>query len=124
MRFVFKEFPLNSIHPYAEAAAEAALAANAQGQFWPYHNLLFANQTALERSDLDSYASSLGLDMPEFDAALNQGTYAAAVAADVAQGESLHVHATPTFFVNDTKLVGAVAYSTLKSVIDQQLDSN
>lgn len=124
VRFVFKEFPLTSIHPYAEAAAEAALAANAQGQFWPYHDLLFANQSALEQSDLDSYASSLGLDMSEFDGALNLGIYAAAVAEDEAQGNSLRVSETPTFFVNDDKLPGTVSYSTLQSAIVQQLDSN
>jgi protein-disulfide isomerase len=121
IRFVFKEFPLTSIHPYAELAAQAALAANAQGKFWPYHDLLYANQSALARSDLDSYASSLGLDMTEFDAALDNGTYASAVAADVAQGTSLGVDATPTFFVNGVEVVGAVPYSTLQGVINQQL---
>ena len=124
IRFVFKEYPLTSIHPYAELAAEAALAANAQGQFWPYHDLLYANQTALARSDLDSYASSLGLDMTKFDAALDQGTYAPAVAADVAQGTADGVNATPTFFVNEVMVVGAVPYSTLESVIDQQLGAS
>ncbi len=124
IRFVFKEFPLTSIHPYAELAAEAALAANAQGKFWPYHDMLYANQSALARSDLDAYASALGLNMNEFDTALDKGTYAAAVAADVAQGTSLGVNATPTFFVNEVEVVGAVPYSTLESVINQQLGSN
>lgn len=121
IRFVFKEFPLSSIHPFAELAAEAALAANAQGTFWPFHDALYAHQGALARSDLDGYATSLGLNRTAFDAALDQGTYASAVAADVAQGTSLGVGGTPTFFVNEIEIVGAVPYATIQSVIDQQL---
>ena len=121
IRFVFKEYPLSSIHPYAELAAEAALAANAQGKFWPFHDTLYAHQSALARADLDGYASTLGLDVTRFGAALDQGTFKGAVAADVAQGTAAGVNGTPTFFVNDTMVVGAVPYTTLKSVIDQQL---
>ncbi len=121
IRFVFKEFPLSSIHPYAELAAEAALAANAQGEFWPYHNMLYANQSALGESDLEGYAKQLGLDVAKFDAALNDHTYASAVAADVAQGTRVGVDATPTFFVNGNIVVGAAPYSQLAAVIDAQL---
>jgi protein-disulfide isomerase len=121
IRFAFKEFPLASIHPYAELAAEAALAANAQGKFWPYHDALYANQSAIQRSDLDDYASMVGLDQKKFDAALDDGTFKAAVAADVAQGTALGVAGTPTFFVNGIAVVGAVPYADLQSVIDAQL---
>jgi protein-disulfide isomerase len=69
-------------------AAEAALAANAQGKFWPFHDVLFAKPSALGRPDLDGYASMLGLDMTTFDRALDQGSFKNAVAADLAQGES------------------------------------
>ncbi len=124
IRFVFKEFPLSSIHPYAELAAEAALAANAQGKFWPYHDMLYANQTALTRTDLDQYATAVRLDLTTFDAALDQGSFKSAVAADVAQGDMVGVDATPTFFVNGIAVVGSVPYSQLKSVIDQQLASS
>lgn len=121
IRFAFKEFPLSQIHPYAELAAEAALAANAQGKFWPYHDALYANQSALARTDLDALATKLGLDRTKFDAALDGGTFKAAVEADVAQGTSLGVGGTPTFFVNGIAVVGAVPYATLKSVIDEEL---
>jgi protein-disulfide isomerase len=124
IRFVFKEFPLAAIHPYAELAAEAALAANAQGQFWPYHDTLYAHQTALARADLDTYATTLGLDLTQFDAALDQGTFASAVAADIAQGQSVGVNGTPTFFINGVAVVGAVPYSELQSVIDEELAAN
>jgi len=121
IRFVFKEFPLSSIHPYAELAAEAALAANAQGKFWPYHDTLYANQSALTQADLEGYAATLGLDVTTFDAALTQHTYQAAVAADVAEGTSVGVNGTPTFFVNGVEVVGAVPYSQLANVIDLEL---
>ncbi len=119
--FAFKEFPLASIHPYAELAAEAALAANAQGKFWPYHDLLYANQAALGRTALDSYATMLGLDLTTFDGALDGGTYASAVAADEALGVKLGVNATPTFFVNGAVVVGAVPYAALKAAVDAAL---
>jgi len=121
IRFVFEEFPLNAIHPYAELAAEAALAANAQGHFWPYHDALYANQSALGRSDLDAYASTLGLNMSEFDAALDNHTFQPAVAADLALGASVGVDGTPTFFVNGIPVVGAVPYSELQTVINREL---
>jgi protein-disulfide isomerase len=119
--FVFKEFPLSSVHPYAELAAEAALAANAQGKFWPYHDKLYANQGALAESDLEAYASDLGLDVTTFDAALDQHTYASAVAADIAQGNSVGVGGTPTFFINGIKVGGTVPYSELAGLIDTEL---
>jgi protein-disulfide isomerase len=121
IRFAFKEFPLASIHPYAELAAEAALAAKAQGKFWPYHDALYANQTMLARSNLDAYAMTLSLDMTKFDDALDAGTFKSAVAADVAQGTSVGVEGTPTFFVNGIAVVGAVPYADLQSVIDREL---
>jgi protein-disulfide isomerase len=123
IRFVFKEFPLAQ-HQYAELAAEAALAANAQGKFWPYHDMLYANQDALARANLDAYAMTLGLDMTKFDDALDAGTFAPAVAADIAQGESLGVDGTPTFFVNGIVVAGAVPYSDLESIINRELAAN
>ena len=113
IRFVFTDFPLTAIHPHAELAAEAALAAEAQGAFWPYHDLLYAHQSALVRGDLEAYASTLCLDMVTFDAALEEHLFAGAVAADVAAGTSMGVDGTPTFFVNGVVIDGAVPYSQL-----------
>jgi protein-disulfide isomerase len=124
IRFVFKEFPLTAIHPHAELAAEAALAANAQGKFWPFHDALYANQSALVRADLDGYASALALDVTMFDAALDHGSFRAAVAADMAQGTSVGVFGTPTFFINGIAVYGAVSYATLHAVIAEQLAAN
>jgi protein-disulfide isomerase len=118
--FVFKQFPL-SYHSRAQLAAEASLAANAQGAFWPYHDTLYAKQDALARADLEAYAADLGLDLDAFGAALDDGTYAAAVAADVDQGKTLGVPGTPAFFINGRAAVGSVSYDTLKDVVDEEL---
>lgn len=120
VRFVFKQFPL-SFHEYAELASEAALAANAQGKFWPYHDSLYDHQADLAREDLEAYAEDLGLDMTKLRAALDEHTYADAVAADYAEGEALGVPGTPCFFINGRVGVGAMGYESLAIVIDQEL---
>src|SRR5262245_66363104 len=61
LRFVFRNFPLTQIHPHAEHAAEGAEAAEAQGQFWTMHDVLFEHQDALDDEDLAEYASGLEL---------------------------------------------------------------
>src|SRR5258705_6404346 len=66
MLFVFRNFPLTTVHPHAELAAEAAEAAAAQRKFWPMHDVLFENQEALEVEDLLQYATELELDVPRF----------------------------------------------------------
>jgi protein-disulfide isomerase len=120
IRFAFKQFPI-PYHRDAQLAAEASLAANAQGQFWPYHDALYAHQDALARADLLAYATDLGLDVDAFGAALDQATYAGAVSADLAQGEALGVSGTPTFFINGRAAVGAMSYDTLKDVVEEEL---
>ncbi|HEY3354146.1 MAG TPA: thioredoxin domain-containing protein [Polyangia bacterium] len=120
IRFAFKQFPLY-FHTYAQQAAEAALAANAQGKFWDFHDALYAHQANLMRTDLESYAEQLGLDLDAFRAALDGHTFAADVAADVAQGTALGVPGTPTFFINGRMAVGAVDYAALAAAIDEEL---
>ena len=119
--FAFKQFPI-SYHSHAQLAAEASLAVNAQGSFWPYHDTLYAHQDALTRADLESYATDLGLDLDLFRAALDEHTYAAAVAADLDQGLSLGVNGTPAFFINGRAAFGAMSYDTLKDVVEDELE--
>lgn len=103
VRFVVRDFPLN-IHQNARKAAEAADAAAAQGKFFEYISVLFKNQSALDNASLKKYASDLGLDRAKFDAALDNGQYAAEVSHDVADGEAYGVDATPTIFINGVRL--------------------
>ena len=118
--FAFKQFPI-SYHSHSQLAAEASLAANAQGAFWAYHDELYAHQDALTRVDLEGYAVELGLDLDLFRAALDDGTYAAAVTADLEQGLAIGVNGTPAFYINGRAAFGAMSYGTLKDVVEDEL---
>jgi protein-disulfide isomerase len=103
VRFVFRQFPL-PFHPNAQLAAEAALAAHAQGKFWAFHDLLFTHQQALTRRDLERYAATIGLDMDLFRRNLDEHRYASDVAEDIGIGNQVHVSGTPTLFVNGRRV--------------------
>ena len=120
VQFVFKHSPL-PIHENAPLAHEAALAAGQQGRFWEMHDLLFANQERLGPKDLVEYAKQQGLDAESFLQALQSRMFKGAVDRDVLEAKALGVTATPTFFVNGRKLVGAQSLETFKSVIDEEL---
>jgi protein-disulfide isomerase len=118
LRLVFKNFPLTAIHPNAQAAALAAECAGAQGDFWPMHDLLFANQSALDGQSLLTYAQSAGVDTSSWQACLSTQPPVDAIGADVSLGTSVGVAGTPTFFVNGEVVVGAVPQSALQDVIE------
>ncbi len=118
LRLVFKNFPLTTIHPYAEGAAIAAECADAQGDFWTMHDLLYANQDALQSQNLPTYAQTAGVDVPTWQACLSTQPPVDAIDADVALATSVGVDATPTFFINGQIVVGAVAQSQLQTVIE------
>jgi protein-disulfide isomerase len=109
--FVFRDFPLSSIHANAEKAAEAAGCANDQGKFWEYHDILYSNQSALDVASLKSYASQLGLDTATFDECLDSGAHAQEIQKDVQDGTSYGVNGTPAFFVNGLLVVGALPFA-------------
>src|SRR5690606_15770368 len=73
INYIYKHFPLHSIHPHAQKAAEASVCAQRQGAFWEYHDLLFANQHALSDSDLKDYAMQVGIDSEIFATCLDSG---------------------------------------------------
>ena len=104
VRFVVRDFPLESIHANAFIAAQAANAANAQGKFFEYTELLYNNQNSLDAASLKEFAAKLGLDRNKFDAELDGGKYAAEVRKDMADGEIYGVNSTPTIFVNGVKM--------------------
>ena len=120
VRLVFRHRPL-SFHPYAFLAAQASMAAHAQGKFWAYHDILFANSHRLGKKQLISYAKSLGLNMGKFTAALKAGTYKNYVNKDSKFAQSVGANGTPTFFINGRRVVGAQPYNRFKRVIDQEI---
>lgn len=121
VKYVFRDFPLLSIHPNAQKAAEAAGCAAQQGKFWEYHDVLFAHQDALAVPSLKQYAADLGLDSAQFDACLDSGAMADEVAKDLADGQRYGVSGTPAFFVNGIKLTGAQPFETFQDLIEEEL---
>ena len=119
-RFVFRQFPL-SFHKDAHLAAQASLAAHKQGKFWEYHDLLFANQDALSRDQLESYAEKVGLDMTVFKAALDANLYAKQVDDDMEVGKTVFVQGTPTIFVNGKRVANATDFTAISAAIDGEL---
>ena len=107
IRFVFKNHPLPNIHKHAELAAEAAVAAKAQGKFWEMHDLLFAFRDALERPDLEGYAESVGLDMDRFRADLDNRVHAVRVAQEAQEAIDIGATGVPAVFVNGLYIKGA-----------------
>jgi Na+/H+ antiporter NhaA len=117
VRYVWRHLPLNDVHPHAQAAAEAAEAAAAQGAFWPMYDLLLTRQGALTRTDLLAYAAELGLDVARFGDDLERHAGAARVAEDVDGADLSSVTGTPTFFVNGRRHYGAYDIETLSRAV-------
>jgi protein-disulfide isomerase len=103
-------------------AAEAAMAANAQGKFWAMHDKMFANQQALDRAALDKYAQEIGLNMAKYKAAMDQHLYKQQIEADSKAGSAVGANGTPAFFINGQSLSGAQPFDSFKKVIDQERD--
>jgi thiol-disulfide isomerase/thioredoxin len=99
IKVVHMHFPLSG-HPHAMAASRAAVAAGRQGKFWEYHDLLFANQSALETAHLEQYATRIGLDLARFRADFASPETEARVASDRREGERLQIGGTPAIFIN------------------------
>ncbi len=121
VRLVFRQFPLSSIHPNAQKAAEAALCANEQGKFWEMHDAMFKDQKALEVSALKVTAGNIGVDKAKFDQCLDSGRFASRVKEDERAGALAGVSGTPALFINGRALSGAVPFETMAQLIDEEL---
>jgi protein-disulfide isomerase len=119
IRFVFRHFPLTTMHPHAAGAAEAAEAAGAQGQFWAMHDLLYANQDHLDAPDLLRYAEALSLDLGRFVGDLTEHAHARKVHEDFLSGVRSGVNGTPTFFINGVRHEGAWDYDSLLAAVQR-----
>ena len=117
LRYVYRHYPVVSVHPRSQRAAEAAEAAGAQGQFWEMHALLFDHQDALADADLASYAAQLGLDVARFERDLAERAHAARVRQDQASGQASGVGGTPTFFLDGVRYDRQVGLRQLLAAI-------
>lgn len=132
LKYVFRDFPVESIHPLALKAAEGAHCAGEQGKYWEMHHRLLRNQMAIEAKLLPLHAQMLGLDVPKFQQCLDSGKYTAKVRESAAEGKKAGVRGTPWFFLgltgpDETKLrpatfvEGAQPYAVFKEAIDKLL---
>jgi protein-disulfide isomerase len=119
VRFVFRHFPLLSLHPQAERAALAAEAAGDQGQFWQMHDALYESQDCLEDACLREYAEALNLEMGAFEDALRIGRHLPRIKEDFLSGVRSGVNGTPTFFINGVRHDGSYQASELRRALKQ-----
>jgi protein-disulfide isomerase len=129
--YIFRQFPFidsNSITKESHQAANASMCAMEQGQFWDYHDILFANQSGENQGSfndkrLQAFAESLGLDMTAFNKCFNANTYSTQIQDDLQMGQNYGVTGTPTVFLNGTLVTpGQVpTYDQLKAAIDAAL---
>jgi protein-disulfide isomerase len=120
VRLVWRDYPIDNLHPQARKAHEAARCASAQGKFWPYHKALYTGSPK-PPDQLPAVAQEAGLDMASFKACVADGKQQAAVQKDVEEGKRLDVTGTPTFFINGRVLVGAQPLEAFARVIDDEL---
>jgi protein-disulfide isomerase len=121
IRFVYRDFPLSSIHSEAEAAAEAADCAGEQGRYYDYHDKLFSGEVELSSAAYMQYAQELGLDQVKFKDCVSSQRFKNEVMTDYQAGANLGVRSTPTFFINGVALIGAQPFEAFQEVIDKEL---
>lgn len=120
VRFVYRDLPITS----GQAAIDAAVAANCahdQGNFWGYHDIIFANSNAQSREMYVSFASELGMDAGTFTLCLDNPEKLDEITLDYVDATAHGVNSTPRFFVNDSVIVGAMPFETFALVIDREL---
>jgi protein-disulfide isomerase len=121
VRHVYRDFPIESLHPLARGAAEAARCAHDQGKFWAYHDLLFTNAPEAAPADLRRYAEQVRLDVPIFERCISAGTHREAVQRDIDEATRLGLNGTPAFFINGRPLYGAQPLEAFARVIEEEL---
>jgi protein-disulfide isomerase len=120
VKLVFKQFPLDD-HAQAELAAEASLAAHAQGKFWLLHDRMYSNFRQIDRARIDLWAKEVGLDMNRFRTEIDGHKYAAEVRNEEQQGEVAGVEGTPTFYINGQKFNGVFEVKAIAPIVADEL---
>lgn len=122
VRLVHRHFPLDSIHPFARPASEAAMCADEQDRFWDFHDAIFARNGRLTEESFSEIGAELGLDLDALDQCIDERRYRDFVADDFAAGEAAGVTGTPAFFVNGIALRGAQDADAISALIDTELE--
>ena len=122
LSFVFKDLPLNNIHPQAQAAAEAAHCAGEQGKYWEYHDALF-EMPAIRSETMLEAAQKVQIDEEAFKTCVAARKYKELVEGNSKEVRQLGVNGTPAFFINGVLLSGAQPITAFESVINSELES-
>ena len=117
LRFAFRHFPLTTVHPHAQQAAEAAEAAGAQERFWSMHDALFQHQQDLRIEALVRYAHAMGLNVAAFTSDITRHTHLPKVREDFVSGVMSGVNGTPAFYINRARYDGPWDLSTLSAAL-------
>lgn len=120
LRYVWRHLPLESVHPHAKEAAQAAEAAGRQGEYFEMGRLLFAHQDALTPDDLVAYAAELDLDVDRFAEDLHSPKVIRRVEDDLLDAEMMDLHSTPTFFIGERRHKGPYDSATLIRALEAQ----
>jgi protein-disulfide isomerase len=121
IRIVYRQFPLNNIHPRAQKAAEASLCANEQNKFWQFHDAMFTDQKNLTVEDLKAKAAAISMNAATFATCLDSGKHATAVQSSLEEGNRLGVDGTPALFINGRFLGGNQPYDAIAKIIEDEL---
>lgn len=121
VRWIYRHFPLESIHPNARPSAEASECAAEQDKFWEFADAMFAGQEKLGTAFYEETAGKLGLKLNQFKSCVSSRKYEAKVRAQESAGLAVGVRGTPGSFVNGIELGGAVPYAQVKALIEQAL---
>jgi protein-disulfide isomerase len=121
VKLVFRDFPIDSLHPGASKAHEAARCADEQGKFWAYHDKLFAAPANSSPELFNRFAKEVGLNGAAFETCLSGAKYQAAIKKDIEEGQRLGVTGTPAFFINGRLFTGAQPLEVFARVIDEEL---
>jgi len=132
IRFIYRDLPLSSIHPWSQLAAVSAHCAGEQGKFWEMHNSLFTDQRSMKPPDITSRATKLGIDMAKYNECVNGNRHTDEIEASVKGAEEMNIAGTPTFLLGTFKdngnvmkieksIIGAIPYETFQTDIDDLL---
>ncbi len=119
VQYIYRDFPLESIHPNARAAAVAGYCAQKQDKFWQMHDKLFQNQDNLSELDILNYANQVGLNISQFSTCIKSDEAQNEVSQDLVDGANAGALGTPTWFINGNRFAGVIPEDVFREIITE-----
>lgn len=121
IRFVWKDLPVTSHHPFSYTAHLAARCAYKQGKFWEFHDEIFKNQNIVSTEFFNTTAKKLNLNMDEFSTCLKNKQFKLLIENNINEARALGINATPYYFINTKTVSGYLSYEEFKAIIEKEL---